>query len=68
MTQKAILEELAAQRKVQNAILAKLSRTAEVEELPADIKLPLTTYEEVDALEEMLKNKKTKDALVSLSN
>ena len=57
LLQKAIQEELAGIRQVQQAILAKLNHTVEVEELPEDIHLPLTSNEEVDPLEESLKTK-----------
>ena len=59
--------ELAAVRRIQNAILALL-KSPDIEELPADIQLPLTTPEEVDELERQLTNKKVRDALVSVCN
>ena len=67
MNQKVMLDELAAIRRTQNAIMTQL-KSPEVEELPADIQLPLKTHEEVDELERQLTNKKVRDALVSVSN
>ena len=67
MNQKVMLDELAAVRRTQNAIMTQL-KSPDIEELPADIQLPLTSPEEVDELERQLTNKKVRDALVSVCN
>ena len=67
MNQKVMLDELAAAQRTQNAIMTQL-KSPDIEELPADIQLPLTSPEEVDELERQLTNKKVRDALVSVCN
>jgi hypothetical protein len=57
VNQRELLDELKAVRRTQHAILSKLN-SPDIEELPSDIQLPLTTHEGVDELEEKLKDKK----------